>query len=407
MWILSYPGGKVQCGLFVLFYTLLLKLLEIVWYNTNKFRKRGGEGVAETKYMQVADILRREIAEGVFRDGQTLMTEEELRFRFKVSRQTVRQAISLLESDGLVDRRRGSGTYVRHGPRRRQGSVVHVGVVTTYITDYIFPSIVSGIESVLNRDGAVMSLSATYNDPAIERDVLDRMLDGRVDGLIVEGVRTAKETPNRDLYLRLAERNIPVLFMNGYYPELEDFPHVVMDDFGGGRIAARELLNRGYQRPSGIFKTDDLQGRDRLDGFRTELSSQGIRLPEENVLTFGTEDRFTLYRKPEGKRFIERLMSEETDSVVCYNDIFAVNLITELWERGLRLPEQLGIIGFDNAPVAEMTRPALTTLGHPKEAFGALVAEKLLRMISGEKERSVSMAWSLTERDSLPRVDKG
>ena len=103
----------------------------------------------QPKYLQVADTLRREIADGIFRDGQTLMTEEELRMRFDVSRQTIRQAISLLEDDGLVDRRRGSGTYVRHGPRRRQG-IVHVGVITTFITDYIFPSITQGMESVLN-----------------------------------------------------------------------------------------------------------------------------------------------------------------------------------------------------------------------------------------------------------------
>ena len=92
----------------------------------------------QPKYLQVADVLRREIAEGVFRDGQTLMTEEELRFRFNVSRQTICQAIALLEEDGLVDRRRGSGTYVRHGPRRRMQGTVHVGVITSYITDYIF-----------------------------------------------------------------------------------------------------------------------------------------------------------------------------------------------------------------------------------------------------------------------------
>ena len=108
----------------------------------------------QPKYLQVADTLRREIAEGVFRDGQTLMTEEELRMRFDVSRQTIRQAISLLEDDGLVDRRRGSGTYVRHGPRRRQG-IIHVGVITTFITDYIFPSITQGMETVLNENGAV------------------------------------------------------------------------------------------------------------------------------------------------------------------------------------------------------------------------------------------------------------
>ena len=355
------------------------------------------------KYLQVADILRKEIAEGVFRDGQTLMTEEELRFRFNVSRQTVRQAIALLEDDGLVDRRRGSGTYVRHGPRRRQGTI-HVGVVTTYITDYIFPSIVQGIESVLNENGAVMNLSATYNDSRTERNILERMLDGQVDGLIVEGTRTAKQTSNEDLYRHLAERNVPVIFMNSYYPELTRIPHVVMDDYGGGRIAAREVLNRGYRRPGGMFKTDDLQGQARLNGFLDEMKEAGVEIPEERLLLFGTEERMTLFSTAKGLDFVEKLQRREADCMACYNDVFAVSLMALLQERGMKLPEEMGFIGFDNATFAEMANPKLTTLGHPKEAFGALVAEKLLRMIGGEKERSVSMAWSLIERDSLPRV---
>lgn len=70
----------------------------------------------EPKYQLVASTLRREIADGIFAEGSLLTTEEELKRRFQVSRQTVRQAIALLEDDGLVVRRRGSGTYVKHGP---------------------------------------------------------------------------------------------------------------------------------------------------------------------------------------------------------------------------------------------------------------------------------------------------
>ncbi len=359
----------------------------------------------QPKYLQVADILRKEIADGVFRDGQTLMTEEELRFRFDVSRQTIRQAIALLEEDGLVDRRRGSGTYVRHGPRRRQGTI-HVGVVTTYITDYIFPSIVSGIESVLNENGVVMNLSATYNDSRTERNILERMMDGQVDGLIVEGARTARQPENEDLFRRLAQRNIPVLFMNTYYPELVNVPHVVMDDYGGGRIAAREVLSRGYRKPGGMFKVDDLQGKERLKGFLDEMRDEGVIIPDERLLLFGTEQRMNWQNTPEGKAFVDRLVRHEADCMTCYNDVFASSLMSILQGRGMKLPEDMGFIGFDNAVYAEMTNPKLTTLGHPKEAFGALVAEKLLRMISGEKERSVNMAWTLIERDSLPRVDR-
>ena len=360
----------------------------------------------QPKYLQVADTLRKEIAEGKFRDGQTLMTEEELRMRFNVSRQTVRQAIALLEDDGLVDRRRGSGTYVRHGPRRRIQGTLHVGVVTTYITDYIFPSIVSGIESVLSENGVVMNLSATYNSVKTERSILERMLDGQVDGLIVEGARTAQENENEDLYRRLAERNIPVLFMNSYYPGMLNVPHVVMDDYGGGRIAAREVLSRGYRRPGGMFKVDDLQGKERLKGFLDEMRAGGVSIPDDRLFLFGTEERMNWQNTPEGRGFVERLKRHEADCVTCYNDAFASSLMGILRREGMKLPEEMGFIGFDNAIYAELSSPKLTTLGHPKEAFGSLVAEKLLRMISGERERSVNMAWTLIERESLPRVER-
>ena len=356
----------------------------------------------QPKYLQVADILRKEIAEGKFRDGQTLMTEEELRMRFNVSRQTVRQAIALLEDDGLVDRRRGSGTYVRHGPRRRLQGTLHVGVVTTYITDYIFPNIVSGIESVLSENGVVMNLSATYNNVKTERNILERMLDGQVDGLIVEGARTAQENENEDLYRRLAERNIPVLFMNSYYPGIPNVPHVVMDDYSGGRMAAKTALDKGYTRPAGLFKTDDLQGKERLNGFLDELHARGIEVPEERLLCFSTEERNDLFDSAKGQALQDLLVRHEADCLVCYNDIFASQFMTSLMAKGLKIPEELGIIGFDNATFSAMLHPALTTLGHPKDRLGALAAQKILRMIAGERESSVNMNWTLIERESLP-----
>ena len=164
----------------------------------------------EPKYQLVASTLRREIADGIFAEGSLLTTEEELKRRFQVSRQTVRQAIALLEDDGLVVRRRGSGTYVKHGPRRH-GETLTVGVVTTYITDYIFPSIVRGIEHVLSANGCMMNLSATYNRADHERMLLQRALEHGVDGLIIEGTKTALPNPNMALYRALKEKNIPFL----------------------------------------------------------------------------------------------------------------------------------------------------------------------------------------------------
>ena len=303
----------------------------------------------QPKYLQVADTLRQEIADGIFRDGQTLMTEEELRLRFDVSRQTIRQAIALLEADGLVDRRRGSGTYVRHGPRRRQG-IIHVGVITTFITDYIFPSIAQGMESVLNRNGAVMSLNAMYNDVKTERNILERMLEEPVDGLIIEGSRTAKETPNQDVLARFAQRNIPVLFVNGYYPGMEHIPHVVMDDYRGGRMAARAAIEKGYTKPAGLFKTDDLQGTERLNGFLDEIHAQNLEVPEKRLLCFSTEERNNLVDSPKGKALLEVLSGGEADCLVSYNDIFAAQFMAKLQEMCVQQVRKInGIVNFEDA----------------------------------------------------------
>ena len=131
-----------------------------------------------------------------------------------------------------------------------------------------------------------------------------------------------------------------------------------------------------------------------------------MEVPEERLLCFSTEERNDLADSPKGAALLEVLRQHGADCLVCYNDIFAAQFMSRLQEKGVRIPEDLGIIGFDNATFSGMLQPGLTTLGHPKDAFGALAARKILRMIDGEKEESVSMAWTLIDRDSLPAKNK-
>ncbi len=352
----------------------------------------------EPKYLSVASVLRREIATHRYQDGDALMTELELSRRFSVSRQTVRQAISLLEQDGLVIRRRGSGTYVTHRPRKRYGPV-NVGVITTYITDYIFPSIVRGIESVLSAEDCVMNLSATYNRVDHEKLLLERFLQSPMDGLIVEGTRTAQPNPNIELYQRLLERNIPVVFINGYYPELGDCPHVVMDDVAGGEMAVRTLLDAGHRHIAGLFKSDDMQGHRRYQGFLNALMAQGTPPTEDDLGWFSTENKTTFFEQEEGKNFLQRL--EDTDALVSYNDEMTLRLLDALAERGFAVPDQLSIVSFDNSSYAAVCRPRLTTLCHAKDEFGRQAGQLLLDRLRGESSKSVTLPWQLEMRDSV------
>ena len=353
----------------------------------------------QAKYQAVAQSLRRDIAAGIFQDGQTLLTEEELKRKFSVSRQTIRQAIALLEADGLVVRRRGSGTYVTHGPRKH-GGALNVGVITTYITDYIFPSIVRGIESVLSTEGCIMSLSATYNHTDHERALLRRFLDSPVDGLIIEGTRTAMPNPNIPLYEELRERNIPYVFINGYYPQLPRNIHIVTDDEAGGRQAVELLVSKGHTRIGGIFKSDDMQGHLRYQGFAAALHAFGLPVPEERVCWFATESKKHFLEDAQGAAFLDAL-PRATDALVCYNDEIALMLLERLEQRHLSVPKDLSLVSFDNSAYAGICTPKLTSLSHPKEQFGRIAAEKLMRMMQGNKEESAVLPWELVQRESL------
>ena len=353
----------------------------------------------QAKYQAVAQSLRRDIAAGVFQDGQALLTEEELKRKFSVSRQTVRQAISLLEADGLVIRKRGSGTYVTHGPRKH-GGALNVGVITTYITDYIFPSIVRGIESVLSTEGCIMSLSATYNHTDHERALLRRFLDSPVDGLIIEGTRTAMPNPNIPLYEELRERNIPYVFINGYYPQLSRSVHVVTDDETGGRRAVDLLVSKGHTRIGGIFKGDDMQGHLRYQGFAAALHASGFPASEKRVCWFTTENKKRFLEEAPGAAFLDAL-PRAADALVCYNDEIALMLLEQLEKRRLSVPRDISLISFDNSAYAGICSPKLSSLSHPKEQFGRIAAEKLMRMMRGGKEESAVLPWELIERESL------
>lgn len=353
----------------------------------------------EPKYQFVAESLRHDIATGRYQDGDALLTEAELKIKFGVSRQTVRQAIALLESDGLVLRRRGSGTYVTHGPRKH-GGVLSVGVITTYITDYIFPSIVRGIESVLSAENSIMSLSATYNRADHERSLLQRILETPPDGLIVEGTKTALPNPNTALFEKLWEHNIPFVFINGYYPQLPHAIYVVTDDLEGGRMATAYLADRGYVRIGGIFKSDDMQGHLRYQGFSSEMQDRGLQVRDENVCWFSTENKKRFLRDETGAEFIQSLQNG-VEAVVCYNDEIALELMDVLAEKGMSVPADISLVSFDNSQYASICHPKLTSLAHPKDLFGRVAAEKLLNMMAGKKETSAILPWEMIERESV------
>ena len=197
------------------------------------------------KYQVLREWIKSRIHQGELKPGDKLYSENELCSMFDLSRQTVRHAVEILERDGLVQRKRGSGTYINQSSATAVLSNRNIGVITTYIDSYIFPSIIKGIEGVLAQEGYSVQLALTRNRIENEERALRTMLEGNVGGIIAEPTKSGLPNPNLSLYDELAKQGVPVLFFNAYYPQ-RDFPHVSMDDFLAGKMATEYLIHKAF-----------------------------------------------------------------------------------------------------------------------------------------------------------------
>ncbi len=342
------------------------------------------------KYLRLKEEIVSWIAGGRYRPGDKLPSENELSEQFGLSRQTVRQSIGELVQEGWLSREQGKGTFVARlsGERKNAGGGKTVGLITTYISDYIFPSIVRGVESVLKDRGYRLLLSSTDNRKDRERDSLEMMLSQGVSGLIVEPTRSAEGNPNFDAYMAMQYHDIPLLMINEQYPDL-DCPCVKLDDEAGGHLATDHLLAGGHKRIAGFFKTDDLQGVHRMKGFVKAHRERGIPVDPERIVRYSTEEKRV--RPQAALRELLR-QPEPPTALVCYNDELAVALLDIVREAGLRVPEDLAIVGYDDSFLATATEIKLTSVVHPKAEMGEKAAALLLDMLENGR-RAQEQGW--------------
>ena len=355
----------------------------------------------EAKYQKVIDWVKENIENGTFRPGDRLESENEMSERFGISRQTIRHATGVLAAMDLVTRVRGSGTYIkepetdasagtregvpgtaagdpgRHAEGAARVPTMNIGVVSTFYESYIFPSTLKGIERVLSKNGYTMQVSFTdnrlYREEAILRTILEK---NTLDGLIVEPAKSALPNPNIRYYRELQERGVPLIFFNSYYQEL-DAPCVRLDDVGVARKAVSLLIRAGHTRIGGIFKCDDAQGQRRYQGYLEAMLTSGCRPGQDQVLWIDTPEMMDM--KVIGDYLFHRM--RDCSAVLCYNDQVAFQVVEMATERGIRVPEDLSVVGIDDAYLASVSKVPLTSFPHPKEKLGRKTAENLLKMI--------------------------
>lgn len=359
--------------------------------------------VGKPKHEALSDWIRDRILAGTFPIGSRLPSEHELAQRFRLSRQTVRQALSTLVAENLLERRQGSGTYVSRAALDQRPVTMNIGVITTYLDSYIFPGVIRGIDRVLSLNGYHMQLGITYNKTRNENQVLSSLLERGVDGLIVEPTKSALPNPNQKLYREIAANRIPLLFLNGYYAGM-DFPYVAMNDYESGKLATRFLLRRGHRKIFGIFKSDDVQGHFRYSGYVNQMRDADTAFEDSWVMWYVTEDLDTLFAPKDDERLLSRI--GDSTGVVCYNDEIACKLLEVYARNGIKVPEQVSIVSFDNSDLAAVGYPGLTSIDYPAGEIGAEAARRLLALIRRQSRGSYAFPPRMVERGSVRNLNR-
>lgn len=332
------------------------------------------------KYLAIVDWVKNYISSENLKPNDRFLTEKQLCDIHGVSRQTVRQALMRLESENIISRVRGSGTFVSTGSAAVAAVPVKktVGVISTYFSDYIFPHIVTGIESVLGDAGYTMQLAITHDQVLEETQALETMLSNGVSGLIVEPSKSALPNPNTALYAELKRKGVPIVFFNAKYPWADGFPCVAMDDEAAGKTVTDYLFRCGHTKIAGIFALDDIQGHKRYSGYMNSCLENNVRNSEKNVYWYATSERSDLFRYAKD-RLLE--LFSGTTAVVCYNDRLAIELLHFCKNNGIKVPSDLSVVGIDDSHYAAICDVPLTTVHHPHRKLGEAAAKTLLSMI--------------------------
>ena len=337
------------------------------------------------KYQVIIDDLKNKILTGEYSVGEQIPTETAMQEMYNVSRHTVRKSILELSNEGFLRSEKGSGTYVSNQYQSKSGSHSKnktIGVITTYISDYIFPSIIRGIERRLNEDNYSLLLASTNNDVEQEKKALEMMLSFGVDGLIIEPTKSNLYNPNIGYYLSFKEQEVPFIMINAYYEELE-VPFFCLDDAQSSYLATNELISKGHTQIGLIAKMDDLQGKYRMKGYIKALGEAKLRFQPEQLLSYTTETKLDLYTN------LKEFLNENKDvltAIVCYNDEVGLEVANVCRQLDISIPEQLSIIGQDNSYIAKNANIKLTTLTHPQELMGHDAADWVIKKLQGKKD---------------------
>lgn len=250
----------------------------------------------------------------------------------------------------------------------------NIGVIVPEIRNTFFSTVISGIEEVAYEAGYTIMVCQSADTYA--REVLNTkaLAANRVAGMLVS---LSQETSDFSHLETVMSQGIPLVLFDRVAENLEA-SQVIVDDFTGAYNAAQHLIKQGYKRIAHLAGSQSLfVSRKRYEGYAAALINCGMEIKPEYVISGG-------YHEEDGKDGMKKLLQLKKipDAVFAVNDPVALGAFLHIQDMGLKIPEDIALVGFSNNPNTRLVRPKLTTVNQPAFEIGQTAANLLLKSFS-------------------------
>lgn len=354
-------------------------------------------------HIQLLDELRHKIITGELKPHDQLPGEWELVQMLNVSRATLQRAWQSAQDEGLIYRVAGKGTFVAE-PAKAANDRNAIGFIIPDYRGTFAMNLLGGAEQVLRKAGYGVLFASTDRNIDEENRILKEYLEQGIQGVILVPVRGS--TQNR--VLASSEVNVPVVLMDRPINGLV-LPCVSSNNYAGGLQAMNHLLKLGHRRILFVARPhmDLWSVSERYRAYQDALHLQGIE-PQPAFLIGGDNEMnsYEAYHSAdqgEIKPLIAHLMDDARPTAVfAVNDWMALKAQRAITAAGLRNPEDVSVIGFDNLDIAQYQNPPLTTVAQDAQLMGAEAARRLITLMEGDANREILtlLPTSLIERGS-------
>ena len=343
--------------------------------------EQGKPASRQTKHRQVFEQVLADIESGKLKEGERLPSEIELVKEFATSRPTVARALRDLQNLGLVERKVGSGTYVRRSQKAvdswRFGLLIP-GLGSTEI----FEPICGQLARLAQRQHHTLLWGdfgdkRSEADPELIEQVCNSYIRQTVAGVFFAPLELTedKDRINQSVIAALEAAGIPIVLLDRdivAFPQRSRFDLVGIDNRRAGFLIADHLIRLGCRRTDFLARPDSAPTvMLRIAGYREALLSAGIA-PDPQWVHSG---------EPTDEKFIQRVVANGATAIICANDLTAANLMRTLDTLGCPVPQKIRVVGFDDVRYAELLRPSLTTIHQPCVDIGTIAMQVMLERI--------------------------